>query len=75
MVDATLAITTTLTTTDSAKKVVVAVVDVLRVRVGAVWTGHITVTELSEDWAHVLAVVAVRFALGGHPVFRSCLSR
>ena len=71
MVDATLAITTTLTTTDSAMKVVVAVVDVLRVSEGAVWTGHITVTELSEDWAHVLAVVAVRFALGGHP----CLSR
>ena len=69
MVDATLAITTTLTTTDSAMKVVVAVVDVLRVSEGAVWTGHITVTELSEDWAH--AVVVVRFALDGHP----CLSR
>ena len=71
MVDATLAITTTLTTTDSAMTVVVAVVGVLRMKEGTVPTGHITVAVLSEDWAHVLAVVAVRFALGGHP----CLSR
>ena len=66
---ATLAVTTTLTTTESAMIVVVTVVGILRMLEGAVWTGHSTVTELSEDWAH--AVVVVRFALDGHP----CLSR
>ena len=73
-------VVTTATTTDSAMMVVVAVVLVAvvaaplsiadrRVSEVAVPTVHITVAVLLVDWAYVVAVVAVRFALGGggHP--------
>ena len=73
VVGATSAITTTATTTASAMMVVVVVVVAppsiadRRVSVVAVPTVHNTVAVLLVDWAYVVAVVAVRFALGGHP--------